>query len=104
MLSLSSRLNELGGYHPVRLNDKFRNGRHKVVKKLGWGHFSTVWLCSDVVSVDDCFLYLSSLQYYYRFLHFFVLYFYSPAFIISIIFVLLAIIYKPIIVQNDFFF
>lgn len=33
-----------GGYHPVQLRDTFQGGRYRVVKKLGWGHFSTVWL------------------------------------------------------------
>ncbi|CAI5960272.1 unnamed protein product [Closterium sp. NIES-64] len=36
-----------GGYHPVKIGDSFRNGRYRVVKKLGWGHFSTVWLAWD---------------------------------------------------------
>lgn len=35
-----------GGYHPVRLGEVF-NSRYIIEKKLGWGHFSTVWLCSD---------------------------------------------------------
>ena len=35
-----------GGYHPVRIGDVY-NGRYQVVRKLGWGHFSTVWLCLD---------------------------------------------------------
>lgn len=35
-----------GGYHPVALGDLFLN-RYLVVQKLGWGHFSTVWLCKD---------------------------------------------------------
>ncbi|KAM9966468.1 hypothetical protein ACTFIR_006684 [Dictyostelium discoideum] len=35
-----------GGYHPVRRNDVYGN-RYQVVDKLGWGHFSTVWLCND---------------------------------------------------------
>ncbi|OMJ69572.1 hypothetical protein SteCoe_32661 [Stentor coeruleus] len=35
-----------GGYHPVELGDMFLN-RYVVVQKLGWGHFSTVWLCKD---------------------------------------------------------
>ena len=26
-------------------------GRYHVVRKLGWGHFSTVWLCWDLRSV-----------------------------------------------------
>ncbi|XP_039263594.2 SRSF protein kinase 3-like isoform X1 [Styela clava] len=36
-----------GGYHPVRIGDLFVN-RYHVVRKLGWGHFSTVWLCWDM--------------------------------------------------------
>lgn len=36
-----------GGYHPVRIGDLFNN-RYHVVRKLGWGHFSTVWLCWDM--------------------------------------------------------
>ncbi|XP_039366439.1 SRSF protein kinase 3 [Mauremys reevesii] len=36
-----------GGYYPVAIGDLF-NGRHHVVRKLGWGHFSTVWLCWDI--------------------------------------------------------
>ncbi|GFG33014.1 hypothetical protein Cfor_09895 [Coptotermes formosanus] len=37
-----------GGYHPVRIGDCFQ-GRYRVARKLGWGHFSTVWLCWDLV-------------------------------------------------------
>ena len=36
-----------GGYHPVHIGDKFSDGRYVVVRKLGWGHFSTVWLVRD---------------------------------------------------------
>ncbi|XP_074932779.1 SRSF protein kinase 3 [Phalacrocorax aristotelis] len=36
-----------GGYYPVRIGDLF-NGCYHVVRKLGWGHFSTVWLCWDI--------------------------------------------------------
>ncbi|KAK0465261.1 kinase-like domain-containing protein [Desarmillaria tabescens] len=36
-----------GGYLPVKLSDSFKNNRYKVVRKLGWGHFSTVWLVKD---------------------------------------------------------
>ena len=35
-----------GGYHPVQLNEIFLN-RYHIVQKVGWGHFSTVWLCKD---------------------------------------------------------
>ncbi|KAF5400629.1 SRSF protein kinase 3 [Paragonimus heterotremus] len=36
-----------GGYHPVKIGQVY-NGRYHVVRKLGWGHFSTVWLCWDL--------------------------------------------------------
>jgi serine/threonine-protein kinase SRPK3 len=36
-----------GGYHPVKIGDEFSDGRYVVVRKLGWGHFSTVWLAKD---------------------------------------------------------
>ncbi|KAJ7356996.1 Pkinase-domain-containing protein [Mycena albidolilacea] len=36
-----------GGYCPVKLNDTFKLGRYRVLRKLGWGHFSTVWLVKD---------------------------------------------------------
>mmetsp|Transcript_61685 Transcript_61685/g.142154 ORF Transcript_61685/g.142154 Transcript_61685/m.142154 type:complete len:525 (+) Transcript_61685:108-1682(+) len=35
-----------GGYHRVKLGDVYNN-RYRVIHKLGWGHFSTVWLCED---------------------------------------------------------
>ncbi|RVE70179.1 hypothetical protein OJAV_G00061860 [Oryzias javanicus] len=38
-----------GGYHPVQIGDTF-NRRYQVVSKLGWGFFSTVWLCRDLRS------------------------------------------------------
>ncbi|KAM4563926.1 SRSF protein kinase 3 isoform 1-T2 [Odontesthes bonariensis] len=38
-----------GGYHPVQIDDTF-NRRYRVVSKLGWGYFSTVWLCTDLKS------------------------------------------------------
>uniref|UniRef100_A0A7N0VD67 non-specific serine/threonine protein kinase n=1 Tax=Kalanchoe fedtschenkoi TaxID=63787 RepID=A0A7N0VD67_KALFE len=36
-----------GGYHAVRVGEAFKNGYYFVQKKLGWGHFSTVWLAWD---------------------------------------------------------
>ncbi|KAL5266942.1 hypothetical protein ACHWQZ_G004102 [Mnemiopsis leidyi] len=35
-----------GGYHPVKISDVY-NSRYVVLRKLGWGHFSTVWLARD---------------------------------------------------------
>jgi serine/threonine-protein kinase SRPK3 len=36
----------IGGYHPVHIGEVLNN-RYVVIQKLGWGHFSTVWLCKD---------------------------------------------------------
>ena len=36
-----------GGYHPIRLGDEFSQGRYRVIHKLGYGSFSTVWLARD---------------------------------------------------------
>ncbi|TKS71136.1 SRSF protein kinase 3 [Collichthys lucidus] len=38
----------IGGYYHVEKGEIFVD-RYQVVKKLGWGHFSTVWLCWDMV-------------------------------------------------------
>ena len=35
-----------GGYHPVKVGETY-GGRYTVLQKLGWGHFSTVWLVQD---------------------------------------------------------
>jgi len=43
-----------GGYHPVQVGDVYGpDGRYTVERKLGWGHFSTVWLASDKLRPDD---------------------------------------------------
>lgn len=34
---------EIDGYHPVHVNEILDN-KYIVLQKLGWGHFSTVWL------------------------------------------------------------
>ncbi|KAK0105828.1 serine/threonine protein kinase, CMGC group, variant 2 [Cadophora gregata] len=39
-----------GGYHPVQVGEQFKDGKYTVVRKLGWGHFSTVWLSRDNVT------------------------------------------------------
>ena len=31
----------------MHVGDVYKNGRYKVIRKLGWGHFSTVWLVED---------------------------------------------------------
>lgn len=37
----------VGGYHPISLGDSFKDGRYKVLHKLGWGGYSTVWAAKD---------------------------------------------------------
>ncbi|TXC11277.1 hypothetical protein FocTR4_00006228, partial [Fusarium oxysporum f. sp. cubense] len=37
-----------GGFHPVHLGDLFNNGQFKVIRKLGEGAYSTVWLARDL--------------------------------------------------------
>ncbi|KAG4179309.1 hypothetical protein ERO13_A10G099400v2 [Gossypium hirsutum] len=39
-----------GGYHAVRIGDPFAAGRYIAQRKMGWGHFSTVWLAYDTHS------------------------------------------------------
>ncbi|KAJ5755267.1 protein kinase [Penicillium manginii] len=36
-----------GGYHPVTLGKCLKFGRYKVLHKLGWGGYSTVWAARD---------------------------------------------------------
>lgn len=36
-----------GGYHPISLGDYLKDGRYKVLHKLGWGGYSTVWAARD---------------------------------------------------------
>ncbi|XP_078429147.1 uncharacterized protein LOC144701262 isoform X2 [Wolffia australiana] len=37
-----------GGYHAVHPGDKFTAGRYVAQRKLGRGHFSTIWLAYDL--------------------------------------------------------
>lgn len=34
----------------MRIGEKYKDGRYVVLRKLGWGHFSTVWLVDDTKS------------------------------------------------------
>ncbi|KAH9447551.1 hypothetical protein Pst134EB_021565 [Puccinia striiformis f. sp. tritici] len=43
---------EMGGYHPVKIGDKFHENRYSVIRKLGYGQFSTVWLAHDQQQLD----------------------------------------------------
>lgn len=47
---------EEGGYLRVQIGDTFKDDRYRVLKKLGWGHFSTVWLCLDTFQQRPCAL------------------------------------------------
>jgi serine/threonine protein kinase len=47
-----------GGYHPVQLGEVY-HGRYRVLGKLGWGHFSTVWLCEDLKRTPDSPVYVA---------------------------------------------
>jgi hypothetical protein len=40
-----------GGYHPVRIGDTFED-RYVVLRKLGFGQYSTVWLAKDIKYAD----------------------------------------------------
>lgn len=38
-----------GGYMPVSIGQTIGpDDRYQIIRKLGWGHFSTVWLCEDL--------------------------------------------------------
>eukprot|EP00033_Pygsuia_biforma_P001023 GCRY01001168.1.p1 GENE.GCRY01001168.1~~GCRY01001168.1.p1 ORF type:complete len:528 (+),score=162.49 GCRY01001168.1:94-1677(+) len=37
----------VGGYHPVYEGEVYSD-RYKILRRLGWGHFSTVWLATDL--------------------------------------------------------
>ncbi|KAI7819627.1 kinase-like domain-containing protein [Gamsiella multidivaricata] len=39
-----------GGYHYIAVGDAFNEGRYVILQKLGWGHFSTVWLARDTIN------------------------------------------------------
>ncbi|RDI86973.1 hypothetical protein Vi05172_g3207 [Venturia inaequalis] len=36
-----------GGYHPISLGDLLKDGRYRIMHKLGWGGYSTVWAARD---------------------------------------------------------
>ncbi|EEB06378.2 CMGC/SRPK protein kinase [Schizosaccharomyces japonicus yFS275] len=36
-----------GGYHVTHIGDSLKGGQYTIIRKLGWGQFSTVWLAKD---------------------------------------------------------
>lgn len=38
---------EQGGFHPSSIGDTFRDGRYRIIHKLGFGGHSTIWLAKD---------------------------------------------------------
>lgn len=38
---------KIGGYHPIHVGEILMD-RYIIIQKLGWGHFSTVWLTKDL--------------------------------------------------------
>ncbi|KAL3476295.1 protein kinase [Aspergillus californicus] len=36
-----------GGFHPISLGDTFKSDQYTVLRKLGYGQYSTVWLAKD---------------------------------------------------------
>ncbi|KDQ06509.1 hypothetical protein BOTBODRAFT_121406 [Botryobasidium botryosum FD-172 SS1] len=43
-----------GGYHPINVGDLFKR-RYRVIRKLGWGNASTIWLAEDSTLVLTIF-------------------------------------------------
>ena len=43
---------KVDGYHRVSIGEVYDGGRYTVIKKLGWGHFSTVWLVDDATQPE----------------------------------------------------
>lgn len=39
---------KVGGYHPAYIGEEYNGGKYVLVRKLGWGYFSTVWLAKDL--------------------------------------------------------
>ncbi|KAJ5934433.1 hypothetical protein N7466_003980 [Penicillium verhagenii] len=37
-----------GGYHPLKIGDDLDDGRYRLVDKLGYGGYSTIWLVRDL--------------------------------------------------------
>ena len=50
-----SKAYAVGGYLRVRIGDKL-NSRYVIQSKLGWGHFSTVWLSIDLLRYSSPYI------------------------------------------------
>ncbi|EGC44953.1 protein kinase [Histoplasma capsulatum var. duboisii H88] len=37
----------ISGFHPISLGDTFHHGQYTILRKLGYGQYSTVWLAGD---------------------------------------------------------
>ena len=44
------------GYHPVHVGEVLGDDRYVIIKKLGWGHFSTVWLALDRTKTETTYV------------------------------------------------
>lgn len=45
---------EPGGHHPVHLHDRLgKDGRYRVIHKLGKGGFANIWLCRDMETLES---------------------------------------------------
>ena len=44
-----AELYKIGGLHPIHIGDTLKEDRYRIVHKLGFGSFSTVWLARDTL-------------------------------------------------------
>jgi serine/threonine protein kinase len=51
------------GFHPVYLGERLKSGKYIVLRKLGFGHFSTVWLALDTLSGSFRAIKINQAQY-----------------------------------------
>jgi serine/threonine-protein kinase SRPK3 len=50
---LSSTADGGAGFYPLRLGEALDDERFVIIRKLGWGGYSTVWLAKDLKYVLD---------------------------------------------------
>jgi len=46
----------IGGYRRIKIGDTLNYGRYRVVKKKGWGSFSTTWIVQDTLTKKNCIM------------------------------------------------